>query len=85
MPHNIRDEVFKMTQKEDENIEDLVERFVYNLKREIMDSLDEETLKALLLKSIKDEWIDLLILKRKGDISQLPFADICDICTYLKG
>ena len=44
MPSNIKDEVFKMTQKEDENLEDLVERFVYNAKREKMDNLDEETL-----------------------------------------
>ena len=29
MPSNLKDEVFKMTQKEDENLEDLVERFVY--------------------------------------------------------
>jgi len=60
MPHNIKDEFFKMTQKEDENLE--VERFVYNIKREKMDNLDEETLKALVLKDIKDEWIDLLNL-----------------------
>jgi len=57
MPSKLKDEVFKMTQKEDENLEDLVERFVYNIKREKMDNLDEETLKALLLKAIKDEWI----------------------------
>jgi len=37
-----------MTQKEDENVEDLVKRFFYNLKREKMDNLDEETLKSLL-------------------------------------
>lgn len=39
-----------------------------------MDNLDEETLKALLLKAIKDEWIDLLNLIGKGDISQLPLC-----------
>ena len=60
MPHNLKDEVFKMMQKEDENIEDLVERFAYNLKIDEMHNLDDETLKALLLKSIRDEWIDIL-------------------------
>lgn len=69
MPHNIRDEIFKKTHKEDENPEDLVERFFYNIKRENMDSLDQETLKAFLLKSIRDEWIDLLKLIGKGYIS----------------
>ena len=62
MPQNIKDEVFKMTQKEDENLEDLVEIFVYNVKREKMYNLDEETLKALLLRAIKDKWINLLNL-----------------------
>ena len=55
VPSNHKDEVFKITQKEDENLEDLVETFVYNVKREKMDNLDEETLKALLLRAIKDE------------------------------
>ena len=72
-----------MTQKEDENIEDLVERYFYNVKREKMDHLDEETLKSLLLRAVKDEWIDLLNLTGKGDISQLPFADIFDLCVHI--
>lgn len=83
MPSNLKDEVFKMTQKEDENLEDLVERFVYNVKREKIYNLDEETIKALLLRVVKDEWIDLLNLTGKGDISQLPFADICDLCVHI--
>ena len=83
MPSNLKDEVFKMTQKEDENLQDLVERFVYNIKREKMDNLDEETLKALMLKAIKDEWIVLLNLTEKGDISQLTFVDICDLCVHI--
>ena len=65
MLSNINDEVFKMTQNENKNLQDLVERYIYNIKREKMDNLDEETLKALLLKAIKDEWIDLLKLTRK--------------------
>jgi len=72
MLSNLKEEVFNVTQKEDENLEDLVERFFYNVKREKMDNLDEETLKSLLLKAIKDEWINVLNLTRKGDISQLP-------------
>ena len=31
MPHNLKDEVLKMMQKEDENIEDLIEIFSYNV------------------------------------------------------
>jgi len=65
MPHNLKDEVFKMMQKEDESLEDLVEIFTYNNKRDKMYNLDDETLKDLLLKSIKDEWIYLLNLMGK--------------------
>lgn len=83
MPSNLKDEVFKMAQKEDENLEHLVECFFYKVKREKMDNLDDETLKSLLLKAIKDEWIDLLNLTREGDISDIPFADICNLCVHI--
>ena len=83
MPTNHKDEVFKMVQREDENLEDLLERFQYNLKREKMSNLDEETLKALLLKDIRDEWIDILNMMGKGDISQLPLHDIVELCVHL--
>ena len=83
MPTNHKDEVFKMMQKEDESLEDLLERFNYNLKREKMNNLDEETLKALLLKPIRDEWIDILNMMGKGDISQLPLSDIAKLCVHL--
>ena len=59
MSINHKDEVFKMMQREDENLEDLIERFNYNIKRAKMENLDQDTLKALLLKAIRDEWIDI--------------------------
>ena len=48
-----------------------------------MNNLDEETLKALLLKAIRDEWIDILNMMGKGDISQLPLNDIGELCVHL--
>lgn len=83
MPTNHKDEVFKMMQREDENLEDLIERFNYNLKRAKIDNLDEDTLKDLYLKSIRDEWIDILNRMGKGDISQLPLNDIGELCVHL--
>ena len=70
-------------QKEDENLEYLLERFNYNIKKEKMKNLDQDTLKALLLKTIRDEWIDILNMMVKGDIFQLPLADIGDLCINL--
>jgi hypothetical protein len=68
MHHDLRNEVFKMNQKEDESLEDLVERFAYNIKRSKLHNLGSEALKTLLLNAIKDEWIDLLNLVGKGDV-----------------
>ena len=48
-----------------------------------MNNLDEETFKALLFKAIRDEWIDILDMMGKGDISQLPLNDIAELCVHL--
>ena len=48
MPVNHKEEVFRMPQKEDENLEDLLEIFNYNIKREKIENLNQDTLKALL-------------------------------------
>ena len=48
-----------------------------------MDNLDKETLKALSPGAVKAEWIDLPKLTGKGDISQLPFEDICDLYVHI--
>ena len=83
MPTNHKDEVFKMVQREDENLEDLLERFQYNPKIAKMSNVDEDTLKALLLRAIRDEWIDILNMMGKGDISQLSLHDIAALCVHL--
>lgn len=53
MHRNLKDKVFKMMQKEDENLEDLVEVFAYNIKRAKINNLDEETLKKYFDKDYK--------------------------------
>ena len=72
-----------MLQKEDENLEDLLERFNYNIKREKMENFDQDTLKALLLRTIRDEWLDILNMMGKGDISQLTLLEIAELCINL--
>lgn len=68
-----------MTQKEDESLEYLIKRFTYNVKRAKLHDLGFETLKSILLESIRDEWIDLLNLMGKGDVSRLSCQDICEL------
>jgi len=67
--HDLRNQVFKMNEKEDESLDDLVERFTYHVKRSKLRNLGSETLKIILLNSIRDEWIDVLNLVEKGDVS----------------
>ena len=66
--HDLKEEIFRMNQREDESLEDLIERFMYNVKREKLHHLAFDTLKTLLLKTIRDEWIDLLDLMSIGDV-----------------
>ena len=49
---------------------------MYNVKREKLHHLGSDTLKTLLLRIIRDEWIDLLDLMSRGDIYQLSFEEI---------
>ena len=72
-----------MNQREDESLEDLMERFMYNVKRGKLHHLGSDTLKILLLRTIRDEWIDLLNIMSRGDVYQLSFDEICETCKHI--
>jgi len=72
-----------MNQKEEENFDDLIERFVYNVEREKLHHLGFDTLKTLFLRTIWDEWIDLLDLMSRGDVYQLSFEEIFETCKHI--
>lgn len=57
-----------MTQQEDENLEEYLERFAYNLQKSKQHSLNQETIRTIFLKGIKDEYLDILNVMGKGDI-----------------
>jgi hypothetical protein len=61
----MREEMFEMTQKEDEILEDYLESFQYIIKRTRTNHIDFDTLKVILLHGIRDEWIGLLDLMGK--------------------
>ncbi len=69
--HDLKEEIFIMNKKEDESLEDLIERFMYNVKRENVHHLGSDTLKTILLRTTRDEWIDLLDLMSRSDVYQL--------------
>jgi hypothetical protein len=69
-----------MTQKEEETLEDYVERFQYNLQRTKQNTLDPETLRIIFLRGIKDDCMHALNLMGAEDISQMTYNDICELC-----
>jgi len=77
---DLREEVFRMTQKENESIEDHVEWFHYNLQRYKHNDLDHEILKTIFMRGMRDDCLDTLNLLGKGDISQEPFTKIIKLC-----
>ena len=68
---DLKEELFRMNQREDESIEDLIDKFMYNVKGGKLHHLGSDTRKTLLLREIRDEWIDLLNLMSRGDVYQL--------------
>ena len=72
-----------MNQREDDSLHDLIKRLIYNVKREKLHCLGSDTLKTLLLRTIRDESIDLLDLMSRGDVYQLSFGEICETCKHI--
>jgi hypothetical protein len=56
-----------MDQKEDENLEDYPESFLYNLQK-LKHSLNFDFICSIFLKDIHDEYIDILNITGSGDI-----------------
>jgi hypothetical protein len=82
----VNDDIFGMTQGEEESFKEYLERFQYNLQRSKQKQLGKEALKILLLKGIHDESLEILNLMGTGDVFQLPYDDICELCRrYSRG
>ena len=47
-----------MVQKEDESLEDFVERFLYNVQRAGQTNMGLDMLKIILLRGIRDDFLD---------------------------
>ena len=63
-----------------------MERFKYNLQKSKHNNLVKETFRTLRLKGIKDDFLESLNLIGAGDVSHLPYADVCKLCiSYSRG
>ena len=74
----LKDDIFNMSQQEDEILEEYLERFVYNLQKSKYTSLTSDIIKTIFLKVIQDEYLDVLNVMGKGDVFYLPFDEITD-------
>ena len=58
----VNEDILKMTQGEEESLEEYTERFQYNLQRPKQRKLGKETLKTLLLDGIQAKYLEILNL-----------------------
>lgn len=56
-------------------MEDYVEKFQYNIQKSKYKHLAKDTLKTLLLKGIKDKFLETLNLIGAGDVFHLPYDE----------
>eukprot|EP00253_Pinus_taeda_P031302 PITA_31302 len=77
----LKDEIFQMSARPNETLEEYVECFQYNLQRSPYASLPlpDNVLKTELIRGMKEQWIETLNIMGKGDIYQENFADIIDM------
>ena len=62
------EDIFEMTQGEEEGLEESIECFQYNLQRSKQRKLGKETLKTLLLKGIQTKYLEILNLMGIGNV-----------------
>ena len=75
-----------MSQQEDEILEEYLEIFLYNLQKYKHSYQTADITWTIFLKGIRDEYLDVLNVMGKGDISYLQFDEIEELCQkYSRG
>ena len=69
-----------MVQKDEESLEDFLERILYNVQKAGQTTIGRDVLKIILLQGIREDCLDMLNLLGKGDISKESFDHIVDLC-----
>jgi len=77
---DLKYEIFQMMEKENESLEEYIERFQYKLQRFPYGTLLGEVLKVTLIKGMKDEWVYTLNLMGQGDIYLETYDSIIQLC-----
>lgn len=79
-PRDSKEDVFRMIQEDYESLEEYLQRFSYSPQKAKQHSLNSDTIRTIFLKDIRDEYLDILNIMGKGDISNFPFHEIVDLC-----
>ena len=75
-----------MVQKDEESLEYFVERLLYNVQRVGKTNMGADVLKIILLHGVREDFLDMLNLLGKGDISKEPLDKILNLCQrYSRG
>lgn len=69
-----------MVAKPSETLEEYVERFQYNLQISPYTILPDNVIKTILIRGMKDQWVETLNIMGKGDIYQEIYNNIIDLC-----
>ena len=64
-PRDSKNNIFRMTQQEDESLEEYLERFLCNLQKSKHHSLNPDIIRTIFLKGIRDEYLDILNVMEK--------------------
>ena len=76
---DMRDEIFRMLQGENEFLEDYEQRFQLNYKRDNNYTLYEESLKLVLPQGVSEGQMEILNLLANEDIFQHDYDDIIEL------
>ena len=75
-----RNDIFKIQQLEDENLEDYMDQFAHISQKSKYHDFPDDVVRDLFLKGISEEYLEMLNLMASGDISHKRFSEICEMC-----
>ena len=70
------DDIFRISQKEDEILEDCVSHFLYILQKNPQHVLEEDSQKLFFLRGVNDNCLEALDLMASGDVYQSSWDDL---------
>lgn len=69
-----------MVAKPNETLEEYVEHFQYNMQRSLYANLPDNVVKTIMIKGMKDQWVETMNIMGKGDIYQEDHDNTIDLC-----